>query len=157
MGLTMAARSAATPTIVDLPERQTAIVRVNGSTADMPTLFGEAFALTAQAIEGAGARITAEPFARYFGFGERISAEVGFPFEGTVEPTSRVVLSTLPGGRTVTMTHVGPYDELGRAWELGQSWLSGQGLTVTGAPWECYLTEPDAPGPPVTQIYWPVR
>jgi effector-binding domain-containing protein len=157
MGHDTATLSAATPTIVELPGRQTAIVRVDGSAADLPKLCGEAFALTAQAIEGAGARIVAEPFARYFGFGERISAEVGFPFTGTVLPTDRVRLSTLPGGRAVTLTHVGSYDELGGAWERGQRWLSGQGLTLMGAPWECYLTGPDAPGPPVTQIYWPVR
>jgi effector-binding domain-containing protein len=157
MGQQTAAPSAATPTIVELPERQTAIVRVNGSAADLPRLMGEAFDLTARAIARSGAQIAAEPFARYFGFGEPISAEVGFPFVGTLEPTAPVEVSSLPGGRAVTMTHVGPYDELGGAWQRGQSWLSGRGLTLTGAPWECYLTGPDVPGMPVTQIYWPIR
>lgn len=152
-----ATRSDATPRIVELPERQTAIVRIEGAAADLPRLFGEAFTLTARAIEGANAQIGGEPFARYAGFGERISAEVGFPFVGTVEPTARVVVSKLPGGRAVTMTHTGPYDELGAAWERGQAWLSEQGLTLTSAPWECYLTGPDEPGPAVTRIYWPVR
>jgi effector-binding domain-containing protein len=30
------------------------------------------------------------------------------------------------------------------------------GLTPTGPGWECYLTGPDEPGPPVTEIFWPV-
>jgi effector-binding domain-containing protein len=152
-----APRQGTAPTIVGLPERQTAVVRIEGTAADMPRLFGESFDLTARAIQAAGAQIAGEPFARYYAFGEPISADVGFPFVGTIEPTDRVHRSTLPGGRAVTMIHVGPYDELSVAWERGQAWLSGQGLTVSDAPWECYLTGPEDPGPPVTQIFWPVR
>jgi effector-binding domain-containing protein len=148
---------ATTPRVVDLPERQTAVVRIDAAVADMPRLFGEAFDLCARAIEAAGAQFAGAPFAWYFGFGERISADVGFPFTGTVQATDRVSISTLPGGRAVTMTHVGPYDALGTAWERGQSWLSGQGLRVNGAPWECYLTGPEEPGPPITEIFWPVQ
>jgi effector-binding domain-containing protein len=151
-----ATRPVATPKIVELPQRQTAVVRIEGTTVEMPKLFGEAFALTAQAIQGARAQFAGEPFGRYFGFGERVTAEVGFPFTGTLQPTEPVYVSTLPGGRAVTTTHVGPYEELGVAWERAQAWMSEQGLTMAGPPWECYLTGPDHEGPHVTEIFWPI-
>jgi effector-binding domain-containing protein len=146
-----------TPRIVELPARQTAVVHLEGTTADLPRLFAEAFELSARAIEEAGAEIAGAPFGRYFEFGARIRAEAGFSYTGTVDPTDRVSLSSLPGGRAVTLTHAGRYEELGTAWQRGQAWLSGQSLTATGAPWECYLTGPEDPGPPITEIFWPVR
>ena len=157
MGAQIARETGTTPRTIELPVRQTAVVHLEGTTADLPRLFAEAFELSARAIEEAGAKIAGAPFGRYFEFGARIRAEAGFPYTGTVEPTDRVSLSSLPGGRAVTLTHAGSYEELGTAWQRGQAWLSGQGLTATGAPWECYLTGPEDPGPPITDIFWPVR
>jgi len=145
------------PHIVELPERQAAVVRIEGTTAELPALMGEAFELTSKAIEASGAEFTGEPFARYHAFGARISAEAGFPFRGTLQQTERVYASTLPGGRAVTTTHTGSYDNLDVAWDRGQAFIQEQGLLQSGTPWECYLTGPDEPGPPITEIYWPVR
>jgi effector-binding domain-containing protein len=146
-----------TPHIVELPERQAAVIRIEGTTADLPALIGEAFELTSKAIEASGATFAGEPFARYHAFGARISAEAGFPFDGTLQQTDRVYATSLPGGRAVTTTHVGPYHNLDVAWERGQAWIREQGLAQSGTPWECYLTDPAEPGPPVTEIYWPIR
>jgi effector-binding domain-containing protein len=146
-----------TPGIVELPARETAVVHIEGATVDLPRLFAEAFELSARAISTSGARIAGPPYGRYYEFGARIRAEAGFPFAGTVAPTERVSISTLPAGRAVTITHVGSYETLGETWQRGQTYLSAQGLTATGAPWECYLTGPDDPGPPVTEVFWPVR
>jgi effector-binding domain-containing protein len=56
----------------------------------------------------------------------------------------------------VTTTHIGPYDEVGKAWERGMTWMAEHELAPTGPGWECYLTGPDEPGLPVTEIFWPV-
>ncbi len=142
--------------VVELVERPAIVVRVSGTTAEMPRLFGEAFGRTADAIGRAGAAFAGPPFARYLSFGERIEAEMGFPFQGSVEPGEGMTLITLPAGRAVTTRHVGQYDEIGRAWERSSAWMRGFGVEPTGAPWECYLTGPDEPGPPVTEIFWPI-
>jgi effector-binding domain-containing protein len=148
---------ATTPRIVQLPERETAVVRVTGMAADLPVMIGGAFEQTSRAIEASGAAYAGPPFARYFTVGEQIDAEVGFPFVGKVEPAGHVYVSRLPGGRAVTMTHVGPYEELGVAWARVRGWLDEQGLRSSDIPWECYLTGPDEPGPPLTEIAFPVR
>ena len=151
-----ATRPGTTPRIVELPERKAAIVDIEGAVGDMPAMVGEAFRLTADAILSSGATFAGEPFSRYLSVGDRIVAEVGFPFEGAHQPTDRVRETTLPGGRAVMTTHVGSYGDLGRAWERGQAWAREQGLTFSAPGWECYVTGPDEPGPPVTEIYWPI-
>ena len=146
-----------TPQSVDLPARPAAVVRIEGPVAEMPRMMGEAFDLTMKAITSAGASYAGHPFARYFSFGPQIAAEVGFPFSGTVTPTERVYLCELPGGQAVMTTHVGPYDTIGEAWERVQAWMKEHDLRSSGAPWEAYLTGPHDPGPPITEIFFPVR
>jgi effector-binding domain-containing protein len=149
-------RPALTPEIVELPERHAAVVGIDGRVSELPQLMGEAFGLTAQAIRASGAVIAGPPIARYHGFGVRVQADVGFPFIGSVAATDRVRESTLPGGRLVTTTHVGPYEEIGEAWDRATAWMREHALRASGPPWECYLTGPDEPGPPITEIYWPL-
>jgi effector-binding domain-containing protein len=154
---TIRSGQAKSPEIVELGERPAAVVRIDATLAEFPGLIGEAFGLSAQAIAASGATVAGHPFARYLSFGERIEAEAGFPFAGTLVPTDRVGQAVLPGGRAVTATHVGPYDEIGPAWERTMAWLGEQGLEGAGPPWEAYLTGPEEPGMPVTEIVFPIR
>ena len=148
--------AAVEPTIVELPARHVAVIRIEGPVGDLPRMMGDAFDVTMRAVTSAGATFAGHPFARYLGFGERIVAEVGFPFSGTVTPTAPVYLSELPGGRTVMATHVGPYDAIGEAWEAIGTWMREHGLQSIAPPWEAYATGPEDPGPPVTEICFPV-
>jgi effector-binding domain-containing protein len=154
---TVGTRPAKTPEIVELVERQAAVVHIDATMEEFPRMIGEAFGVAAQTIAVSGATIAGPPFARYLSFGDRIQAEVGFPFAGTVVPTDRVSLTALPGGRAVTATHIGPYDEIAAAWERSAAWMGERQLASAGPPWETYLTGPDDPGPPVTAIFWPIR
>jgi len=144
------------PEIVDLVERPAAVVHIDATMNDFPRLIGEAFGLAAQAIAASGAVIADHPFARYLSFGDRIEAEAGFPFAGTLVPTDRVTPTKLPGGRAVTTIHVGPYDEIGTTWDRATAWMGEHGLESAKPAWEAYLTGPDDPGPPVTKIFWPI-
>ena len=142
--------------IVELPERRAAVVRIEGAVDELPRLMGGAFQATAGAIGAAGAQFAGPPFARYLAFGERIEAEVGFPFEGELSPAGDVFVCTLPHGRAVTTRHVGPYDGIGATWERATEWMRARDLLASGPAWECYLTGPDEPGPPITEVFWPV-
>lgn len=144
-----------TPELVTRRAEDAAVVRIDGAIADLPRLLGEAFDLTATAIRASGAKIAGPPFARYLTIGTEVSAEVGFPFDGDLTPTVRVYRTTLPGGRAVRATHIGPYDEIAGTWEAIQAWIGAQGFAIRATPWESYLTEPDA-APPVTEIVFPV-
>ncbi|HEU4673391.1 MAG TPA: GyrI-like domain-containing protein [Candidatus Limnocylindrales bacterium] len=146
-----------TPEIVQLAPRHAAVVRVAGASGELPALLGEAFGLTMAQVGASGGQVAGPPFARYLAFGERIEAEVGFPYVGTLQPTDRVHDAELPGGRAVMATYVGPYEGIGDAWEQVRGWLRAERLVEAGPPWESYLTGPEEPGAPVTQIVFPVR
>lgn len=148
---------AMTPEIVELEGRHAAVMHVLGQPPELPSLLHEAFEATMRQIAASGAQVAGPPFARYLGFGERIDAEVGFPYIGTLVATDRVHDAVLPSGRAVLATHVGPYAEIASAWSHVQEWIRERGLVETSAPWESYLTGPDDPGEPVTQIVFPIR
>ncbi len=154
---TPVAPAAKTPEIIELVERPAAVIPFEVAMADFPQTIGEAFRLTAEAITKGGAVIAGMPFIRYMSFGELIAAEAGFPYAGKLVPIGKVIQTMLPGGRAVTTTHVGPYDEIGAAWDRAQAWMKEHELEMAGPPWEAYLTGPDDPGPAVTEIYWPIR
>ena len=156
MAETISQSAAVVAEIVELPQRLAAVVRIDGRVEEMPRLMGEAFGLTAEAITMSGATIAGPPFARYYGFGERVEAEAGFPFTGVLVDTDRVHEIVLPAGRAVTTTHTGPYDQLAIAWNRATAWMREHELSATGAPWESYLTGPGEPGPLITEIYWPL-
>lgn len=142
--------------LCELPPRRAAVVRISGAVEDLPNLMGQAFAVTSKAITSGGARFAGHPFARYTAFGEHIEAAVGFPFEGELAAPEGLEITELPGGRAAMARHIGPYNEIGLAWERGAAFMKEQGLTPSGPGWECYLTGPADPGPPITEIFWPL-
>lgn len=63
-----------------------------------------------------------------------VGAEVSAPFVGD----GRVHCSSLPHGRVVTTTHLGPYPRLFHAHAAVRSWCAEQGHRLAGACWEVY-------------------
>ena len=59
----------------------------------------------------------------------------------------------------VTVTHVGPYDQLKGTWDGIMVWVQSEGLTLNGAPWEVYVDDPTTVDPSTlrTEIYVPVE
>jgi len=154
---TIDARPVPTPELVDLPPRDAAVVRIEGSLTELPRLLGEAFGLVEAAVAASDASLAGPPFARYLAVGDTVTADVGFPYVGTLAETDRVRRVELPRGRAVRTVHVGPYDQVAATWERATTWIGEQGLESSGPGWESYLTGPDEPGPPVTEVYLPVR
>lgn len=149
-------RGTAVPVLVDLEPRRVAVVRVVAEPREFPALLPAAFEASMQQIAQSGGQVAGPPFARYLKFGQSIEAEAGFPSMGSFVPTEKVREANLPGGRAALLTYVGPYDRIGEAWNRISSWIREQSLVESSAPWENYLTGPDEPGMPVTQIVVPV-
>lgn len=66
-------------------------------------------------------------------------------------------LRTLPGGEAAVIVHIGPYETLGEAYQALAGWIGQHGYRVTGPCQEIYLSSPQDPGPPVTEIRMPVE
>ncbi len=115
--------------------------------------------LAPQVMAQAGEKAAGALIARYHTWdGDGGEMEVAVPVSGVVEATGNAAASTLPGGRAVIATHVGPYEGLKSAWEMVGAWMKEQGLEASAPPWESYMNDPSqVPAEKLeTRIVWPV-
>jgi effector-binding domain-containing protein len=96
------------------------------------------------------------PFIRYLVIDMEadLEIELGVPVQASVEGDEHVRAGVLPGGRYISLLHVGPYDQLIAANAALQEWAERQGATFDswntsrGSEWrsryESYITDPSA-------------
>lgn len=83
-----------------------------------------------------------------------VGAYDGGPLE---TPAGRkLVMQTVEGGLAAVIVHVGPYEELAGTYQALGAWIEQHGYRIAGPVQETYLTGPDEPGPPVTEIRMPI-
>lgn len=93
---------------------------------------------------------------------DEIDVEIAFPVgdEVTMSPNTpggRSFLErTVPGGKAAVTVHHGSYDTVDQAYGLIGNWIAENGLQFAGPPQEAYLSPPDDPSGPVTEIRFPV-
>jgi effector-binding domain-containing protein len=146
--------------IEEVEARPTACIRTKTTRDKLGEVMGPMYGDIMAAVQPTGAAPTGMPFARYYEMqGNDVDLECGIPLSAVIEPSGRVAASALPGGRVATVTHVGPYDQLGDAWEAIMGWVQSEGLTPSGAPWEVYVDDPTKVEASElrTQIYVPVQ
>lgn len=120
----------------------------------IPELIG---LLAERGIEPAGA-----PFLRYavFGPGDELVVDAGVPVDSAGVDDDPIEYGVLPGGRFVTTTHVGHFDELMHVTAELLEWAEDEGLqfdvtyTDDAELWGCrlelYLTNPIEEPDPAT-------
>ena len=141
----------------DLQEQHVALVHGRIARDEIPVFLATAYSKTPRASTEQGLRVIGPPYARYrFEEDGTIDIEAGFPVSGTLERSDDVEPGTLPGGHVAITVHVGPYDEVGRAYQALETYLSKNGFEPAGSAWECYLDGPDVPEPR-TRIYLPAQ
>lgn len=148
------------PTIVELAERTTAVVRGTVPMGELPGFFDSSFGALGAVLAAQGVVPTGAAFALYRSAPTDVAElEVGFPTGTTVEATGPVEVGSLPGGRAVLAVHRGGFDELGDAWGRVMGFVAEQGLTASGPMWEVYVTEPSPemdPADLITELYLPI-
>lgn len=105
----------------------------------LPTMFGW--------LGERGVTVAGPPFFRYkvIDMSAVMVVEAGIPVGGEVEVSAPVFVDTLPGGRYVTVAHVGHPDELVTVTGDLLTWAQHQGLvwdmtpTPEGEEWGCRL------------------
>lgn len=131
-----------------------------GGTAEIPAFIGDVFA----AVMGAGLQPTGAPVTVYHDpefLPESIDLELVIPVPDTsltlTTPSGRPVGERrVPGGTMAVIVHVGPYETSAESYQALGAWTAEHGYATAGPPQEIYLTGPDEPGPPVTEIRLPV-
>lgn len=83
------------------------------------------------------------------------------PVRGEVPCPEGIVIKTIHGGPCVYVTHYGPYDDIGKAYDALSDYINEHELLIAGAPREVYMKgpRPIIPRNPkhfVTEIQFPV-
>ena len=143
---------------VTVSPQPTAAIHAEVPMAELPSLFDRGYRAIAEAVAAAGRTIVAPPFGFYPRMpGETVEVWLGFPIDAPIEAAGEVEPFELPGGRAVSGEHVGPFDTLTETYEALARWADEQGLTLAGAVWETYVTDPSAEPDPNrwhTAITW---
>lgn len=144
----------------DLSEQSTAVVHHRISmqeTGLIPGWLGETYG----AVQRAGLEPAGPPILRTLAMdADGMEVEVGWPVAGTFEVDGEVHGSTLPGGPAAVAEYLGPYEEIGPAYEAVQSWCAEHGREIAGPPWEVYLSDPQEEPDPAkwrTDVCFPLR
>ncbi|MGY2128457.1 GyrI-like domain-containing protein [Blastococcus sp. SYSU DS0617] len=149
------------PELVPVVAAQTAVVRGEVPTAQLPAFFDDAFSRLPRALGEQGLAPLGAAFARYSRPpAQTADLEVGFVVDGRVRPDGGVQPGELPGGRVARLVHAGSFDGLGDSWERLFAWVQQQGLTPGEGFWEVYLTEPAPDMDPVelrSELNVPIR
>lgn len=130
-------------------------------------VVGPGFGEIATYLAGISATITGAPMLFYHwmdatpmeeeGEGE---LQIAIPVATPIVESERIKNLLVPGGMVACTTHVGPYDEVTKAYQAIQGWLQEFGHEFTGVCWEIYVTDPTETPDPAdyrTDIYWLIK
>ena len=100
------------------------------------------------------------PFILYFTMemAEEFEMEVCAPVIGQGKGGGEIEYHTVAGGKFVTTKHIGPYDEIGGAYEALITYAKDKSLAITMPAREVYLTDPNqvkSPAENVTEVLIP--
>jgi effector-binding domain-containing protein len=147
-------------TIEELASKPALGIRKRVRMEEVPAFMGEAFGRLYAHAQAHGLTPAGMPASVYHDMPtDTIDVEAVMPLSGPAEGAGDIAVTATPGGRTVTVVHVGPYEGLPGTYRALWTWVGEQGLSPAGPPWEEYFTDPNAEPDPakwVTHVHQPV-
>ena len=143
------------------PLRGLGLRTVLGSPAEIGGLIGDGFA----GLGMAGAHVSGPPTAVYHDpefDPDKVDVEVVYPTGvgktgEIVTPGGRRLKETMiPGGVVASLVHAASYESIGDSYQALAGWIGEHGYRISGPCYELYMSGPDEPGPPVTEIRMPI-
>lgn len=129
--------------VVTLKPQPTLVVRAELAAPELGKALAGILPRTFQHAMKQGASPAGMPFTRYVSMGaDKFVIEAGVPVSAKVEGAGDILAAELPAGRTATVVHTGPYDQLGAAHEALTAWARDNGAKAKGGAWEVYITDP---------------
>ena len=146
--------------VVELNPQPALAIREKLSFAEIPGKMPGFFEELCRFFAARKIAIVGAPFALYRSWDDKeTEMEVGFPVGPGAAGEGRIQLTTLPGGRVIKGTHIGPYDKLVDSYNAMTSWMKAHGYKPANYMWESYMTDPEVEkdqAKHVTEMFWPV-
>jgi len=135
-------------------------IRVKTNLAKIGEDVGRCFGAIYGYAGPAGLIPAGPPFILYFEMEMKddFEMEVCAPVMGTGKGEGEIEYRVIPGGKFVTTKHIGPYDQIGGAYEALVTYAKDKGLKMTMPAREVYLTDPNqvkSPEENVTEVLIP--
>ncbi len=144
--------------IIEAQPQPALVVEAECTPGDFSEVLASCFGRVFQHMAGAGGEPHGMPFMRYLDMGDdwfRIQA--GMPSD--VAGAGDIQAIELPGGKLATILFLGPYDQVGEAWDELRAWAQTRNLDLMGG-WDVYENDPDSVSDPSelrTRIYLPAE
>ena len=142
------------------PSQPALSVRTRTPVGDLPQAMGRVYGAIAQYLGEMGEQPAGPPYAAYHNMDmQDLDVEMGFPVARALPGRGEIQASEIPAGQVATCLHIGPYSDVGSAYEALSEWIAESGYTVAGAAYEFYLNDPGQTPPQElqTRIAFPVR
>lgn len=127
----------------DLASQPIISIRGRHAETEIPGFLARSFGLLFGHLKLLGVDPAGPPFVIYHAFGPAgIDAEVCVPVASPVSAEGGVESRILPATTVARTLHVGPYEELGAAYDAVSDWIRGRGFELAGPMRERYLNGP---------------
>ena len=146
--------------LLDRAAQPTLAVRTRAPIQRLPQVVGQAYGAVFQYASQLGFQPSGAPFVAYHNMDmQDLDMEIGFPYAQKLPGKGNVVAGEIPGGKAAACLHVGPYDQLGAAYEALHKWMGANGYVPTGVAYEFYLNDPQTTPPAElqTQVVFPLK
>jgi effector-binding domain-containing protein len=130
----------------DQPAQPVLSIRTHAAVQDLPKVFGQAYGAIMQYLGELGEQPSGMPFAAYYNMDmQNLDLEIGFPVARQLPGRGEVQAGALPGGKWATVLHVGPYDQVGPAYDALSEAVKAEGFEATGVAYESFFDGPETP------------
>ena len=130
------------------------------SVQELPQALGQAFGQIEQYLQEIGEQPAGAAFVAYYNMDmEALQVEIGMPVARVLPGKGEIQATQMPSGKLATCMHIGPYEEIGGAYDALGAYLRDAGVQPSGVSYEIYLNDPTCtPAQELrTQILFPLR
>ena len=118
-------------------------VRTRTAVEGLPQEMGRVFGMIAGYLGEMGEYPASVPYTAYYNMDmQDLDVELGFPVARELPGKGDITPGQIPGGKAATCLHIGPYSDVGAAYDALTAFTKAEGYKPTGIAYEMYLNDP---------------
>jgi effector-binding domain-containing protein len=146
--------------IKEMPVQPVLSIRARSAVQGLPQVVGTSFGAIVQYLGSLGETPAGVPFVAYYNMDmKNLDIEIGFPVSHPLTGQGNIQPNQIFGGKLATCLYIGPYSDVGPAYDALTKFVNDKEIESTGVAYEFYLNDPQTvqPSELQTQIYFPLK